>query len=112
VASLIVKEQPTPTLVRRVRKRVVRLGPTEKASKGKGKGRLLNWRFKISLRSHFIIPHSILIEKLHNYVIRKYRHVGVDNNLRLTKKGDACASSDHQRSSFIITELGIIRKPW
>jgi hypothetical protein len=49
VASFIVKEQPTPTLVRRVRKRVVRLGPTEKASKGKGKGRLLNWRFKISL---------------------------------------------------------------
>jgi len=49
VASLIEKEQPTPTLVRRVRKKVVRLEPTEKAIKGKGKGRLLNWRFKISL---------------------------------------------------------------
>lgn len=56
--------------VRRVRKRAVRLEPTEKASKGKGKGRLLNWRFKISLlKSHFIILHSKLIGKLHNYVI-------------------------------------------
>jgi hypothetical protein len=39
VASLIEKEQPTPTPARRVRKRVVRLEPTEKASKGKGIGK-------------------------------------------------------------------------